>query len=100
MLEHGSSPWQHWNNDMSYDNDAVTEGNRAAWNAVAESHRALRWEFILEQLTGERAGPLDPPALELLQQVEIAGKDIIQLACNNGRELLWLKRQGAGRFWS
>jgi SAM-dependent methyltransferase len=72
-------------------------GNRVAWNAAADAHRAVRWQIILEQLAGKRSGPFNPPALDLFKKVDIRGKDIIQLACNNGRELLWLKRHGTGR---
>ncbi len=97
MLEHGSSPWQHWNNDMSYDNDAVTEGNRAAWNAVADQHRGQRWQRIIAQLTGNEEAPFNIPAQAVIDLVDYADKDIVQLACNNGRELLWLKRHGARR---
>ena len=79
------------------DNSKVTEGNRAAWNAAADAHRAVRWDIILEELAGKRPGPMAVPALDMFEQVDYVGKDILHLACNNGRELLWLKRQGAGR---
>jgi SAM-dependent methyltransferase len=79
------------------DYSKVTEGNRAAWNAAADAHRAVRWDIILEELAGKRPGPMAVPALDMFEQVDYVGKDILHLACNNGRELLWLKRQGAGR---
>jgi ubiquinone/menaquinone biosynthesis C-methylase UbiE len=35
--------------------------------------------------------------LQVIKDIEIEGKDIIHLCCNNGSELLSLKNMGAGR---
>ncbi len=76
--------------------DDAAEKNRAAWNAAAAQHRAARWETVLSQLTEDVPGPFDRPALDLFEQVDFRGRSVCQLCCNNGRELLWLKRHGAG----
>jgi len=73
-----------------------TENNRKAWNAVMPHHQKVKkteWDtnfqkpgFIIQ----------DGDELIKLKEIGIAGKDIIQLCCNNGRELLSLKNMGAG----
>ncbi len=74
-----------------------SESNRRAWNATADQHRGQRWDIVLKQLTDPALSPFDQTELDLLQGLEIAGKDVIQLCCNNGREVLSLKKLGAGR---
>ncbi len=73
-----------------------TEKNRIAWNAVMPHHQKVKkaeWDsnfklpgYIIQE----------EPELSKLQELGIAGKDIIHLCCNNGRELLSLKNMGAG----
>ncbi len=74
-----------------------TAANRAAWNAAAEQHRGERWDTVVAQLTDPAQSPFEPEALALLNDIGVAGKDAIQLCCNNGREVLSLKKLGAGR---
>ena len=73
----------------------ITEKNRIAWNAVMPYHqkaKKVEWDknfsqpgYIIQQ----------DPELGKLKEMGIAGKKIIHLCCNNGRELLSLKNLGA-----
>ncbi|MDP8220205.1 MAG: class I SAM-dependent methyltransferase [Candidatus Stygibacter frigidus] len=73
----------------------ITEKNRIAWNAVMPYHQKAKkeeWDrnfrktgYIIQQ----------EPELRRLKELGIAGKKIIHLCCNNGRELLSLKNMGA-----
>ncbi len=83
------------NNDMKI--EEYTAANRKAWNAAADQHRGERWQIVIDELTDPDKSPFEANALELLQGIGIAGKDIIQLCCNNGREVLSLKKHGAKR---
>jgi len=73
----------------------ITEKNRIAWNAVMPFHqkaKKVKWDKNFSQ-----PGYIiqNEPELGKLQDVGIAGKKIIHLCCNNGRELLSLKNMGA-----
>ena len=72
--------------------------NRAAWDASAPHHRRSG-QFA--QLSDGFARPgyscLDAILTERLTALEISGKSVAQLCCNNGRELLSIRNLGAGR---
>lgn len=70
--------------------------NRAAWDASAPHHRAA--QSFADLLTGF-ATPgyscLDAVATERFRALGVAGKDVAQICCNNGRELLSVTNMGA-----
>ncbi len=79
----------------------IFESNRTAWNEAMEYHRRARGEAL-------RAGFKDPAytvfdrdcdgvLFDKLTSIDLAGKTIAQLPCNNGRELLSLARLGNAR---
>jgi len=75
-----------------------TESNRAAWNEVMPKHQAA----AKDDLDRRFAQPgyihqTEPELLDAFEKIQIKGKDILHLCCNNGRELLSLKNMGAGR---
>lgn len=75
-----------------------TENNRAAWNEVMPKHQAA----VKDDLDRRFAQPgyihqAEPELLRAFDTIQIQGKDILHLCCNNGRELLSLKNMGAGR---
>ncbi len=83
---------------MTEDIKKYTEANRDAWNEVASKHQAVTKEdldncfskpgYIIQE---------DEELLTVFDEINIKGKDIIHLCCNNGSELLSLKNMGAGR---
>ncbi len=75
---------------------SVIASNRDAWNASAEQHRNSRaWKSLVESVGTPDFSCLDATLTERLREVGIAGKDVIQLGCNNGRESLSLFALGA-----
>ncbi len=74
-----------------------TEANRAAWNAAMPYHRKAMDEAWDRNFADQAYIYQKDPELGALKELGIAGLDVIHLCCNNGRELLSLKRLGAGR---
>jgi SAM-dependent methyltransferase len=73
-----------------------TEANREAWNEAMPYHR-----IAMDAVWDKRFSDPDyvfqtEPELSELQRIGIKDKDIAHLCCNNGIELLSLKRLGAG----
>lgn len=74
-----------------------TEANRLAWNEAMPRHQVVRKEHWDQQFSTPGYVVQKDPELSLLSSLPVAGKDIIQLCCNNGVELLSLKNMGASR---
>ncbi len=74
-----------------------TEANRAAWNEAAPVHARRNLDRLLLEFSRRGFSCLDPIETALLQDCGLAGKDAVQLCCNNGREILSIKNLGAGR---
>lgn len=75
---------------------STIDSNRDAWNASAGQHRSsAAWNQLISSVDREDFSCLDPTITAVLQQVNLGGKDIIQLGCNNGREALSLFSLGA-----
>lgn len=75
------------------------ESNRAAWNEALEYHQKARNNSLQ---TGFRdsdftifSGDYDDIVINKLKQIDLGGKTISQIQCNNGRELLSLMKFGA-----
>ena len=75
----------------------VTQANRAAWEEAAPLHRRQNMANLLENFREPGYSCLDPIETEVLRSFDLPGKDVAQLCCNNGRELLSVKNLGAGR---
>src|SRR5689334_5136743 len=70
--------------------------NRKAWNAVTKTHRDADFERLVELLCTPEKNCLSNTEMEwLVKDIGIQGKSIAQIACNNGRELMSLKKLGA-----
>ncbi|MFJ4371615.1 class I SAM-dependent methyltransferase [Pseudomonas japonica] len=75
----------------------VIEKNRTAWNASADRHReSPAWSRLVAEVVSARFSCLDATLTDLLNQVGLTAKSVIQLGCNNGREVLSLYALGAG----
>ena len=72
------------------------DANREAWNASAPHHlEAARYRHLLDGFKTKGFSNLDDLLTEQLQALGVAGKDVAQLCCNNGSELLSVKNLGA-----
>ncbi len=74
------------------------ESNRTAWNEAMEYHSRARGQALQEGFEEPDYSVFDRDCdgvlLEKLASIDLAGKTIAQLPCNNGRELLSLARLG------
>jgi len=74
-----------------------TRANLEAWNEAAPRHAEHNNAALFEAFKNPEHIELQGDILELLQRVDVRGKSIIQLCCNNGRETLSLRNMGAAR---
>ena len=72
-----------------------TEANRKAWNEVMPLHQKAAKQKWIDSFSQPGFVALDDAEIELLQQVGLKGKRVVQLLCNNGVELMSLKNMGA-----
>lgn len=83
---------------MSSTNQSYIDANRAAWNASAPHHLgSARYQRLLQGFAKPGFSCLDDILTERLRALGVAGKDVAQLCCNNGCEILSVKNLGAGR---
>ena len=75
---------------------SFTDANREAWEEAAALHRGQNMESLLAGFRRPGYSCLDEIETERLQALGVTGKDVAQLCCNNGRELLSAKNMGAG----
>lgn len=81
---------------MAKSRDDYVEANRVAWEVSAPHHRAGEgFARLREGFARPGFSCLDAVATERLNALAVAGKDVAQLCCNNGRELLSIKNLGA-----
>jgi SAM-dependent methyltransferase len=81
--------------DMPSAQEAITS-NKHAWDESAQLHKDTdNWKNLLRSVADPGFSRLDSTITALLQDVGVAGKDVVQLCCNNGRECLSLFSLGA-----
>ncbi len=74
-----------------------TAANREAWEQAADIHRSHNQARLIESYSKPGFTDLDEVETHRLNALGIAGKDVAQVCCNNGRELLSVKNMGAAR---
>jgi SAM-dependent methyltransferase len=74
-----------------------TAANRIAWDEAAPLHKEQRFEELLQKFKLPGYNRFDAISTELLKNIGLDGKNIVQLLCNNGRELLSAKNMGGKR---
>lgn len=75
----------------------ICEANRKAWNAAMPHHREAMNEVWDRQFADPGFIWQKEPELGALQELDVIGKDVIHLCCNNGIELMSLRRMGMNR---
>ena len=77
-------------------NDTIFDRNRAAWNQALEYHQRARNNALQTGFANPEFSTLDRDCdgllMDKLEKLDLRGKAIAQLPCNNGRELLSLMR--------
>lgn len=76
-------------------NDDYTEKNRAAWNEAQPYHRQGRKTDLYTAFKDPKFLALNDLDLRTLEKVDLQGKKIAHLCCNNGIELISMIRLGA-----
>ncbi len=73
----------------------ITGANRIAWNQATSVHQQQRKEDLREKFAQPGFSVLDELLTAKLQEIGVDGKAVVQLGCNNGRELLSVMNLGA-----
>jgi SAM-dependent methyltransferase len=71
------------------------ESNRKAWNAAAGFHQKAMAEEWLEGFTQKGYVTFDDNEKTVYAKIDFTGKSVVQLPCNNGREILSFLNMGA-----
>ena len=79
------------------DREAFAAANREAWNEAAPQHEERNLKTLLADFAKPGHSCLDPIETARFEALGVAGKDVAQLCCNNGQELISVKNLGAGR---
>ncbi|MFW9992137.1 MAG: class I SAM-dependent methyltransferase [Candidatus Odinarchaeota archaeon] len=79
------------------DRKEYTEANRIAWNESASVHKRLVFDKLLKNFQRPSYSCLDDIERRIISKIGLEGKNVAQLCCNNGRELLSIKNLGAER---
>lgn len=77
--------------------DKYTSTNRNHWNEVASVHQEKYVNNLLKLIADENFTTFDFVEKKLFQQIQLSGKSVAQVNCNNARELISVKRAGASR---
>ncbi len=73
----------------------ATEANRKAWDISAKNHRDTdKWHDMVSTIAQPDFSCFDPTMTSALNQMQLAGKSVVQVGCNNGREVLSLPTFG------
>jgi len=83
---------------MIEDKKTVVEANRMAWNEAADYHRDHEtFACLLKGFGIKGFSCLDDTLTDHLLSLNLPGKSVAQVCCNNGREILSVKNLGAGK---
>lgn len=78
------------------DRDRYVGANREAWDASAPYHRDNEnWRLLVSGFAKPGFSCLDEIATQALKTIGVENKDVAQVCCNNGRELLSIRNMGA-----
>ena len=76
--------------------DDYIEANRKMWNERADIHAKGPVARLAERIQSPDFRTFDDVEKRIFAQIGLKDKAVIQLCCNNGRELISVKKAGAG----
>lgn len=79
------------------DTPDYAEANRAMWNTTADVHARAALPQLLAAVAQPDFSTFDFVEKRVFAELGLEGKDVAQLSCNNGRELISCKKAGAAR---
>lgn len=77
------------------DRKKIIKANREAWNEATGKHQQARGDKLKKGFARKGFSTLDDIITDKMKQLHIEGKEVAQLCCNNGRELLSMINLGA-----
>jgi ubiquinone/menaquinone biosynthesis C-methylase UbiE len=77
--------------------ESYAEINREMWNATADIHARVSLPKLLEAVQSPDFSTFDHIEKEIFSWLTLQGKNVAQLSCNNGCELISCKKAGAAR---
>lgn len=72
------------------------QANRRMWNETAAIHAETYVNALKARIHAPDFSTFDAVEQRLFARIGLPGKAVVQLACNNGRELIAVKKAGAG----
>jgi ubiquinone/menaquinone biosynthesis C-methylase UbiE len=78
-------------------NPDYSEANRDMWNQTADVHAKTKLAALLEAVKAPDFTTFDDVEKTIFDEIGLKDKAVIQLSCNNARELISCKKAGAGR---
>lgn len=75
--------------------DDFVQANRAMWNETADVHADHYLAALLERVKAPDFSTFDEVEKHIFSRLGLTDKAVIQLSCNNGRELISVKKAGA-----
>jgi len=82
---------------MAKTREDYTRANRIAWNEAASRHAAQNNARLLKAFENPDYVHFEGEILDTLSRIDVVGKSVIQICCNNGAETLSLRNMGASR---
>jgi len=73
----------------------ITGANRAAWNQATPVHQQARKMDLKKEFVRPGYSTLDDTITAILTKLDLKGKRVAQVCCNNGRETISLVNMGA-----
>ncbi len=77
--------------------DEYVQTNHDMWNRTADIYRNEGFGSFLSKISQPDFTTFDEVEHQIFSTIGLAGKDVAQLGCNNGRELISVKKAGARR---
>jgi SAM-dependent methyltransferase len=74
----------------------ICEADRKGWDETAAIHERAALSELLEAVRSPNYCTFDAVEQRIFDGINLAGKSVVQLACNNARELIAIRRAGAG----
>ena len=82
---------------MTDQDKANIAANKRSWNETAEVHATTYVENLKSRIAAPDFTTFDDVEKKIFAELGLQGKDVAQLSCNNARELIAVKKAGAGR---
>lgn len=77
-------------------NSEFIKANRIMWNETADVHEQCYVNTLYKSIADPEYSTFDEVERKIFDKLQLAGKSVAQLCCNNGRELISVKKAGAG----